>query len=64
MLSDTDAACVATSFDVCLRNRIASGPKNGTDEQHNTTHKNLMKDLRLNGPELCRIFLRLDGPII
>jgi hypothetical protein len=39
MLSDTDAACVDASVAVCLRNRIAGGPKKGTDEHHNTTQE-------------------------
>jgi hypothetical protein len=64
MLSDTDAACVAASVAVCLRNRIAGGPKKGTDEHHNTIHRNRMRDVRLNEENVCRIFLRLDGPII
>lgn len=48
MLSDTDVACAATSVAVCSWNRIIPGPMNGTDKHHITTHKTLMRDLRLN----------------
>jgi hypothetical protein len=41
MLSDTDAACVATGLAVCLIKvaKIATGPKNGTNTDHNTHTK-------------------------
>jgi hypothetical protein len=52
MLNDTDAGCVVIAVSVCLRKekrKFAAGPKDGTNEDHNT-HTNLMKDLRLSRP--------------
>jgi len=46
MLSDTDAGHMA---------KFATGPKDGTNEDHNThTHTNLMKNLRLSRLSDCK----------
>jgi hypothetical protein len=39
-LSDTHAACVATTLALCIKKRIAPGSKMGTNEDH-STHKKI-----------------------
>jgi hypothetical protein len=63
MLSDADAACVATALTLWIQEEKKSQLDQGMVQTKTAIHKrNLMTDLMLSEPNDYKISLRLNGP--
>jgi len=64
MLSDTEASCLAIALAVCLKKnkkKTRRWMKEWLKKRNESTHENLLKDLRLSEPSDFQNFLRLDA---